>query len=150
MGKCHLPSQRLKLMAQTCTQCVHYQHPWPGGMSSELFMKIGKETIYRFPRLIAVIGIYMAQLDLKQWPVGQSLSKPAACSPNRIVLFWDYVGHECKSRQEDIGFLSSYRRGSRTWFLLLLFLYYFGTVLIFFFFSPDLIELCEPESSKAG
>lgn len=66
LRKCHLSSQSLKLMAQTCMQCVHHQYPRPGAMPSELFMNMGKETIYPFPRLIAVIGIYMAQPDLKQ------------------------------------------------------------------------------------
>lgn len=44
-------------------------------MSKELFTKTGKETIYAVPRQIAVIGIYRAQLDLKQ-------SKPAHHSLN--------------------------------------------------------------------
>lgn len=76
-------------------------------------MKTGKETIYPFPRLTAVVGIYMAQLDLKQSPVGQSLSKPAPCSLSRVTLVRDYAGHECKSRHEKEGFLSSQRHGNR-------------------------------------
>lgn len=76
-------------------------------MSKELFTKTGKETIYPFPRLIAVVGIYVAQLDLKQSPVGQSLSKPAPCSLNRATLVSDQAGHERKSRHEEEHFLSS-------------------------------------------
>ena len=55
-------------------------------MPKELFRKTGKEIMYPFPRLITVVGIYMAQLDLKQSTVGQSLSKPGPCSPNRVTL----------------------------------------------------------------
>jgi len=70
-------------------------------------MNTGKETIYPFPRLIAMVGIYMAQLGLKQSPGGQSSSKPTPCSLNRVTLVGDYVGHECKSRCEKEGLLSS-------------------------------------------
>lgn len=73
LGKCHL-NVNLKLRHRhVCS--VHYQHHWSGTMSKEFFTKKGKETIYPTPREIPVIGIYVAQLDLK-W------SKPALHSLN--------------------------------------------------------------------
>lgn len=66
----HLASNRWHRHA--CS--VHYLHHQPGTMSKELFMKTGKEAIYPFPRLIAVLGIYATQLNLKQSLVGRSLS----------------------------------------------------------------------------